>query len=182
MADNLPSFRSLVNILEGKETITLDPLPYKIDDLEPVLPKEIVSYHYSFLSQGYVDRYNKGISPDFNFAGAALHNKYWAGFQKYKAGNKPFGSVLSLVERIYGSYDKFVDEFVEIGSTLEGSGWVILTKLGEIKLIHNHKLRSDIVINIDLWEHSIFEFGKNKKKYMRDCFKILDWAIINARL
>lgn len=180
--DPITKYRDLIESREKPEKLTLQPLPYDLADLEPILPKHIVDYHYSFLSQGYVDRYNKGISPDFNFAGAFLHERYWAQFKPYKPANKPSGPSAELIQRVYGSFEKFVDEFVEIGLKIEGSGWVYLAVNGEIKTIKNHAVRDDLAIVIDCWEHSIDQYGKNKQKYLANIFKIVDWAIVNARL
>lgn len=174
--------KQILEDVDKPKKIVLEPLTYKLDDLEPVLPKSIVDYHYTFLSQGYVDRYNQGTSKEFNFAGAYLHSKYWAGFQKYSSKNKPRGPALLLINRIYGSFAKFVNEFVEEGSAIEGSGWVYLAKDGKIKTIKNHSVRQDIVVNIDCWEHSFDEYGKYKKEYLRDIWQIIDWDIAAARL
>lgn len=180
--DPITKFRDLVEAREHPEKLTLQALPYQTDALAPVLPKHIVDYHYAFLSQGYVDRFNKGISPDFNFAGAFLHERYWAQFKPYRPANKPVGPSAALIDRVYGSFDKFVDEFVETGAKIEGSGWVYLSTNGQIKTIKNHAVRNDLAVIVDCWEHSVDEYGKNKEKYLRNIFKIVDWAIVNARL
>ena len=54
--------RHLINLIEAKSKKQLEllPLTYKKTDLEPVLSKDTLDYHYSKLAKGYVDRYNSG--------------------------------------------------------------------------------------------------------------------------
>lgn len=179
----LLEMRSIIEGASKHEKLILEPLSYKLDDLVPILSKEIVDYHYNFLSRGYVDRYNKKEgNADFNAAGAYLHNLFWAQFLPYKEKTQPQGPALTLLNRVYGSFDKFLDEFIEKAASIEGSGWCYVSKQGEIKLIHNHQIKKDIAFVCDLWEHSCVEYGKNKKKYLRDIWKIVDWSIFAARL
>ena len=71
--------RNLIQLTEAKEEkLAADPLPYSSGDLEPVLSKDNVDYHYNVLTKGYVNRYNKGEGdPKFNYGGAKLHNLFW---------------------------------------------------------------------------------------------------------
>ena len=47
------------------------PLPYGEKDLDPVLSKNNIIYHYEHLAKGYAKRYNAGVgNADFNRAGS----------------------------------------------------------------------------------------------------------------
>lgn len=66
---------------------------------------------------------------------------------------------------------------------LEGSGWVYLDTKGNIKTIHNHKIVSNVALLVDMWEHAFFlNFGADKKKYLKEVWKTIDWSIVNTRL
>ena len=45
---------------------------------------------------------------------------------KPNGGGKPSGKLAELIDRDFGSYDKFRAEFVNAGLTAFGSGWVWL--------------------------------------------------------
>jgi Fe-Mn family superoxide dismutase len=69
--------------------------------------------------------------------------------------------------------------------TIQGSGWVYLNHIGEIKIIKNHSLvkTQKIVLLIDWWEHAfITDYGADKKKYLKNIWKIIDWSVVNNRL
>jgi Fe-Mn family superoxide dismutase len=66
--------------------------------------------------------------------------------------------------------------------TIQGSGWIYLAYDGELKIIPNHQVRDDILLLIDWWEHSfLLDYGSDKKKYLENTWKIINWNVINTR-
>ena len=183
--DNVLNFIKYVTITEAKEpkTITQTPLPYKRDALEPVKSEETLDYHYGELYGGYVKRYNKGEGdPEFNEAGAFLHDIYFTQFHAPKGSNLPTGKSLALIEEYFGTYEKFQEKLGEIAMKIQGSGWVYLSWRGEIKTIKNHEVRKDIALLIDWWEHAwALDYQSDKKSYLRNIWKIINWDTINQR-
>jgi Fe-Mn family superoxide dismutase len=172
-------------IVEGrKDKLIQRTLPYAKDALEPVKSKETIDYHYGTLYQGYVDRYNRGEGDaDFNEAGAFLHNIYFAQFKKPDGANRPYDAVLQLIEKRYGTYDLFKDKVETVAMKIQGSGWVYLAQDGNIKTIKNHEIKNDIVLLIDWWEHAFaLDYQADKKKYLENIWRIIDWRIINGVL
>jgi Fe-Mn family superoxide dismutase len=173
-------------ITEGRVGKTLErvKLSYDLKDLNPSISEDTMDYHYGKLYKAYCDRYNNGEGDaDFNEAGAYLHSIYFPQFQSATGSNKPDGAVLSLIEENYKSWDKFQEAFEKAAMAIQGSGWVYLAKDGEIKTIKNHQIKKDIVILIDWWEHSwALDYQADKKAYLKNQWKIIDWSIINARL
>jgi len=176
--DNFKSF------YESKEKLVLEPLPYKQDALSPIKSKETIQYHYGSLASGYVSRYNKGEGdPEFNRAGAFLHNLYFPELQPPKSDNLPYGKSLSLIESKYGTLDKFKKQMKEVAMKIQGSGWVYMSIDGSIKTIENHEIRNDIALLIDWWEHAwALDYQSDKAKYFDNIWKIINWQIINDRL
>ena len=174
----------LQQISESKKKLVLEPLPYARDSLEPVMSKATVIYHYDHLTKGYVDRFNSGEGdPDFNAAGAFLHTIFWAQFRKPKVPNRPVGAALKLIEDNFRSYDNFKLEIAKAAKTIQGSGWVYLSKRGEIKTIPNHKIRRDILIAIDFWEHTYaLDYEWDKDAFLSRIWRCVDWDVINHRL
>jgi Fe-Mn family superoxide dismutase len=139
------------------------------------------------LSKGYVDRYNaKEGDPKFNYGGAKLHNLWWSQLKAPSGSNLPKGSILEMINDKFGDYKNFQDELVKTAMGIQGSGWVYLSKKGELKTTPNQSFKTDILMPIDMWEHSFSDYTKEgkecKKKYLINSMKIINWDIINTRL
>jgi Fe-Mn family superoxide dismutase len=67
--------------------------------------------------------------------------------------------------------------------SVQGSGWIYLSRSGDIKIIKNHSKRTDIALLIDWWEHAWFDdYGTNKSKYLNNIWRIINWNAVNSRL
>ena len=165
-----------------KDTLELVKLSYATDALEPIMERDVVEFHYRVLSKGYVDRYNRGEGdPEFNRAGALLHNLWWPQLRAPKVNNRPRGKVADLMDKVHGGWDEFKDKFTETALALQGSGWCYMARNGEIKTLKNQSWRSDVIMPIDLWEHSYTPFTL-RKDYLKTIWRIIDWDVINHRL
>ncbi len=166
------------------QTLHLEDLPYGRKELSPAISEETLDYHYGKLAKGYVDRYNKGEGDaDFNEAGAFLHNILFPQYKPAETSNPPTGYALSFILMHFPSFEKFKKEFEKVAMGIQGSGWVYLSKSGKIKTIVNHQIKSDIVLLIDWWEHAwALDYQHDKKRYLENQWKIINWDIINARL
>ena len=171
---------------QKEEQLELQSLPYKITDLAPVLSKENVDYHYDILSRGYVNRYNNNEGdPDFNYGGAKLHNLLWQQFKPAKETSKFDGPIKQTIDANYGDLKGLEEKLVEAAMTIQGSGWVYLTKTGTIKTTPNQSYKPDVFMPIDMWEHSFTDYvpAKDAKvKYIKAVLKLIDWNAINRRL
>ena len=171
---------------EGREIKKLEQatLPYARDGLGRSLSKQAIDYHFGKLYKAYVDRFNAGEGdPDFNEAGAFLHNIYFTQLQPPKGSNAPTGEILDFIEKHFKSFDKFKETFTKTAMGIQGSGWVYLAKNGEIKTIVNHQIKNDILLLIDWWEHAwALDYQADKKKYLENQWKIINWSNINLKL
>lgn len=160
------------------------PLPYGMRDLEPVMSRDTLDYHFEHLAKGYARRYNAGEgNADFNRAGSFLHNKFFPQFRKPRVGNRPRGAVAELIESKFKTYEDFQEAMKKEFMSIQGSGWVYLSTGGEIKKIANHAVRTDIALLIDAWEHSwSTDYRWDKEKYFDNIWRIIDWDVINDRL
>ena len=179
--------RQLVSLVEAKDKkpkLVQAELPYAKKDLYPVKSEATLDYHYGTLYKGYVDRYNKGEGdPDFNEAGAYLHDIYFTQFKELGGANRPNGASESLINRRFGDFDKFKAAVEEEAMKIQGSGWVYMTSSGEIKTIKNHAIRKDIALLIDWWEHAwALDYQADKAKYLKNIWRIIDWEVINRRI
>jgi Fe-Mn family superoxide dismutase len=180
--------RKYVMIVEGiKLTLSLNRLPYKKTDLDPVMSEATLDYHYGKLAKAYVDRYNSGEGdPKFNKNGADLHNIFFPQLQAPRSGNKPVGNAADFIERNFKTFDAFKDQITERAMGIQGSGWVFLDRSGNIQTIANHSITGNtdrIVLLIDWWEHAwALDYQSDKKKYLENFWRIVDWNVVNQRL
>jgi len=182
----MSTIRQLISLVESKEKKDLvqATLPYKRTDLDPVKSKETLDYHYGTLYRGYVDRYNAGEGDaDFNEAGAFLHNIYFTQLQSPVSGNKPEGASAELINRKFGTYLDFQKQLEKQAMSIQGSGWVYLSRSGEIKTIKNHQIKKDIALLIDWWEHAwALDYQADKAKYLKNIWRIINWETVNRRI
>lgn len=176
-------FRRYINILEAHDKAFRVDLPYNRGDLAPVMSKATLDLHYGKLHKNYVDKALDGLDYEWNIAGAELHNLLFAQFRAPHTSNKPTGASLLLLEEKWETYEDFQQAFEDAALGIQGSGWCYLSTNGEIKTIPNHKSTKGIVLIADMWEHAyILDYGSDKKKYIENFWKIVDWNIVNARM
>lgn len=183
----MQDLRDLIDLVEAKNTHTIDmvKLPSGMNTFAPILSSALMQLHYGKLYRGYVDRYNANEGDKtFNEAGARLHDIYFSQFQSRKASNRPTGRILDMINREFGDFVSFKKAVSEECMKVQGSGWVYVNRQGKLKQIKNHRIPSDgIVILIDMWEHAFqMDYHSDKKKYVDNLWKIMDWGKINQRI
>lgn len=179
--------RELLSIIEARTTpskLETTPLPYGLDDLSPVMSRATLDYHYENLAKNYAKKYNNGEgNPEFNRAGSFLHNKFFPQLRAPNGSNKPKGAILALIEKKFKSWENFQVEFKTAAMKIQGSGWIYLSTNGEIKIIPNHAVRTDIALLVDWWEHAwALDYQSDKEKYLDNIWRIINWDIVNDRL
>ena len=179
--------REYITLLEEKSKpldIEIIPLNFTESEVSPVMSQDTLDLHYENLAKGYAKRYNNNEGDkDFNYAGAFLHNTWFPQFREVRKNNPPNGPMLGFINKHFGSYDKFKNEIEETAMKIQGSGWAYLAYDGKIKTIKNHEVRDDILLLVDWWEHAwILDYGSDKKKYLSELWKIINWNVISTRL
>lgn len=176
--------RELIDLVESKNKLELEKLPYGRGSLAPVMSRATIDNHYGKLAQGYVDRYNRGEGDAaFNEAGAFLHNIFFTQLRPPRDNNSPQGASLNLINRKFKSFSKFKEEMKEEALKIQGSGWIYLSRSGDIKVIRNHAKRAGIVLLIDWWEHAyVHDYGADKKKYFDRIWRCINWNVVNTRI
>jgi Fe-Mn family superoxide dismutase len=181
------SIRQDLNLLEASTRpakLETTPLPYAEKDLEPVMSRATINYHYEHLAKGYARRYNADEgNANFNRAGSFLHNKFFPQLRAAKGANRPRGAVLELIETHFKTYEDFKEAFKIEAMKIQGSGWVYLSTSGAIKTIANHAVRTDICVLVDWWEHAwALDYQSDKERYLDNIWKIINWDVCNERL
>jgi Fe-Mn family superoxide dismutase len=180
----MTTVRDLITIVESHEKteLYLAKLPYKKDELAPVMSEDTINYHYGKLARGYVDRYNKGEGDRyFNESGAFLHNIFFPQLKAPKGSNKPTEASANLIDKKYTNFNNFKKEFTETAMSIQGSGWVYMSRTGDIKTIKNHAIKQDIALLVDWWEHAwALDYQSDKKSYLKNQWTIMNWEHING--
>ncbi len=178
-------FRKSLDILSEAQKSSLEQikLPHSKASYAPVMSSATVDYHYGKLYKGYVDRFNKKEGDrNFNEAGAYLHSILFSQFRPPRS-KAPHGRILDIIHYHHDNFVDFKKHFKEEAMKVQGSGWVYLSKSGQIKTIKNHAIRNDIALLVDMWEHAFnLDYGSNKQKYLDNIWRIMDWDAINRRL
>jgi len=162
----------------------MNKLKYSNKDLSPIMSEETLKYHKDGLAKSYFKNFNDDVGDkSFNEAGAFLHNIFFTQFKKYSGSNKPSGRFVDLVSEKFGSFDQFKSEVESVAMSIQGSGWIYINSKGDIKTIKNHAIKKDIILLIDWWEHAwALDYQQDKKKYLKNIWKIIDWDYINSLL
>ena len=194
----------------------LPPLPYKVDALEPHISKDIVDVHYNGHHKGYVnganqflERMEKVIKGElqsgqydvqglmrglvFNINGHKLHALYWQNMAPAgKGGGKPGGLLADLIDKQFGSFERFKQVFTETANSLPGTGWTVLyydTETGNLQImtIENHFLNQiielPVLLIVDEFEHAYYLQYKNKRAdYINAWWNVVNWDDAENRL
>jgi superoxide dismutase, Fe-Mn family len=170
------------------------PLPFDINALEPHgMKAETFEYHYGKHHKAYVDNLNKltegteladksleeviktsfqdsskaGI---FNNAAQVWNHTFFWNSLKPNGGGAPTGDLAAKIDKDFGSFDKFKEEFSNAAATQFGSGWswliddggtlkVIKTPNAENPLAHGKKA----LLTLDVWEHAYYIDYRNAR-------------------
>ncbi len=198
---------------ETSKFYILPQLPYGYKDLEPYMSEEQLRIHHSKHHQAYVNGANtifqkidksrkentdidikstlKELS--FNIGGHLLHSLFWENLAPpSKGGGKPDGTLGDIIEKEFGSFERFQKEFSQAALSVEGSGWAALTFCAQtgrpiIMQIEKHNINVyptfQILMVLDVFEHAYYIDYKNERaKFIEAFWKIVNWEKVNERL
>jgi superoxide dismutase, Fe-Mn family len=190
-------------------SITLPNLPYSKDALAPHITAETLEFHHGKHHNAYVTNLNKLLegkpeasksleeiimSSDggvFNNAAQIWNHTFYWNSMKPGGGGTPTGDLLAAINRDFGSFEKFKEEFTAAATTQFGSGWAWLvleggklkvTKTGNADLPMKHGQKA--LLTIDVWEHAYYiDFRNLRPKYIETFLNSLaNWDFAAANL
>ena len=188
-------------------THQLPPLPYEKTALEPFITAETLDYHYGKHHQAYVTNLNNLI-PGTEFESLSLeeiiqkssggifnnaaqvwnHTFYWNSL-KPNGGGQPTGALAEAINKTFGSFEKFKEEFTKCAVTTFGSGWAWLVKNadGSLALVSTSNAATPLtngqkpLLTIDVWEHAYYIVYRNARpKYVEDFWNFVNWDFAAA--
>jgi Fe-Mn family superoxide dismutase len=184
-------------------------LPFEPDALAPAISAETLSFHHGKHLQTYVNNLNAAL-PGSEFEGLTLeeivvkaeggvlnnagqilnHNLYFSQFKPYCEQNEPVGELATAINRDFGSFDAFKQQFQAGGATLFGSGWVWLAADadGKLHIVQEPNAGNPVrrgmkpILTFDVWEHAYYlDYQNRRPDHLAQLWNVLDWNVLNAR-
>jgi len=147
-----------------------------------------------FIEQGKVDG-SKSLEeiimwsdgPVFNNAAQVWNHTFFWKCMKPKGGGQPGGDLATAIQRDFGSFDKFKEQFSEAAVTQFGSGWAWLVRDGG-KLKITKTSNADLpmkqgqvaLVTCDVWEHAYYPTYKNLRPKYVEAFlnNLVNWEFV----
>lgn len=204
---------SLATTLYGQ--FTLPSLPYAYEALEPHFDKATMEIHHSKHHAAYVNNLNVEVTKDSSLKGKSTEqilknvSKYSIATRNNAGGHynhSLFWTLLSpkkkdisdrlkqAIEKQFGSFDKFKDEFNNAAKTRFGSGWawLIVAENGTLKvtstanqdnpLMDIAESKGTPILALDVWEHAYYLKYQNKRPdYITAFWNIINWEEVDKR-
>jgi Fe-Mn family superoxide dismutase len=199
--------------MDGIRTFTLPKLPYDYNALAPYMSEDQLKLHHDKHHQAYVNGANAAFEKldkarqentdidakaamkdlSFNIGGHLLHSIFWENLSPAgKGGGAPGGAIADIINKEFGSFDRFKKEFSAAASTTEGSGWAALVMhpcIGRplIMQIEKHNVNVyptfNVLMVMDVWEHAYYvDYQNQRPKYIEAFWNIVNWDQINKNL
>ena len=183
----------------------LPELPYALDALAPHISKETLEFHYGKHHQTYITNLNnlikgtefenmsleeitkKSTGGMFNNAAQVWnHTFYWMGLSP-KGGGEPSGALADAINKKWGSFAKFKEEFTKtsVGTFGSGWGWLVKKADGSLDLASTSNAGTPLtgadkpLLTCDVWEHAYYvDYRNARPKYVEAFWNLVNWDFV----
>lgn len=186
----------------------LPKLPYAADALEPVISKNTIDFHYGKHHQTYVNNLNNLIPGTkfeeadletivkesegaiFNNAAQVWNHTFYFNALKPNGGGAPQGDLADAINRKWGSFEQFKNEFTAAAVSLFGSGWawLVKTETGELELVKESNAGNPMtkglkpILTFDVWEHAYYlDYQNRRADHIAKIWDLVDWEVVGSR-
>ena len=187
--------------------ITLPPLPFDRQALEPHMSRETLDYHYGKHHKAYVEKVNALIAdtpqqdatleqlvkqasgPLFdNAAQAWNHAFFWRCLSPRR--QQP-GRELDPVLRSFGGLETLKSEFSKAAVAVFGSGWAWLIRDsgGAARIVTTSNANTPLrdghtpLLTCDVWEHAYYIDHRNDRgAYLQSFWELVNWDFVAGSL
>lgn len=187
----------------------LPDLPYARDALEPHISKETLDYHYGKHHQAYVDNLNKMVEGKdeasksleqiirnssgglFNNAAQVWNHTFYWNCLSPNGGGTPGGDLASEIDKAFGSFDDFKEQFTQTATGTFGSGWawLVQTSGGALELRSTSNAETPIsgsdtpLLTCDVWEHAYYvDYRNARPKYVEAFWNLVNWDHVSSQM
>jgi len=195
---------------------TLPKLPYAFDALEPHIDAKTMEIHHDKHHAAYVANLNKAVAgqnvakneidlirdltkvPESirtavrnNGGGHVNHTLFWQ-IMKKNGGGQPKGELAKAIDTMFGSFDKFKDEFTKAATMTFGSGWAWLSvdPAHDGGLVLQNLPNQDSpysqgrtpILGLDVWEHAYYlKYQNRRPEYVAAFWNVINWDEVASR-
>jgi Fe-Mn family superoxide dismutase len=195
---------------------TLPDLPYKHDALAPHIDARTMEIHHGKHHQAYITNANAALEKHPNLAsksvedllkdlnsvpedirtairnnagGHANHSLFWTVLAP-NGGGAPDGELGNAIEKAFGGFEPFKQQFETAAKTRFGSGWAWLSvkKDGSLTVSSTPNQDSPLsegltpVLGLDVWEHAYYLNYQNRRPdYVGAFWNVVNWAEVAKR-
>ncbi len=188
-------------------THELPELPYAKSALAPHISEETLEFHYGKHHQTYVTNLNNLI-PGTEFETMSLeeivmkssggvfnnaaqiwnHTFYWNSLSP-NGGGEPTGDLAAAIDKAFGSFAAFKEEFTKTAVTTFGAGWGWLVKNadGSLALVSSSNAACPLtdgqtpLLTCDVWEHAYYiDYRNARPKYLEAFWNLVNWDFAAA--
>ena len=187
----------------------LPPLPYPKDALAPLISAETFDYHHGKHHAAYVTNLNAAIKgtpnesksleeiilssdgPLFNNSAQVWNHTFFWNSMKPKGGGKPSGDLAAALDRDFGGFDKFREQFVATAVKQFGSGWGwLVAEGGKLKITSTSnadlpmKHKQTALFTVDVWEHAYYIDHRNARQKFVEAVvdNLANWDFVSENL
>jgi superoxide dismutase, Fe-Mn family len=187
----------------------LPELPYARDALLPHISPETIDYHYGKHHQTYVTNLNnliKGTPNEdkslediiksssgglFNNAAQVWNHTFYWHCLKPNGGGEPSGKLADAINKAFGSFATFKEQFTQTALTTFGSGWAWLVQKsdGSLALVSTSNAGCPLttgdraLLTCDVWEHAYYvDFRNARPKYVEAFWALVNWDFVSSNM
>ena len=189
--------------------IELPPLPYDRTALEPHITGETIDYHYGKHHQTYVTNLNKLIAGTefeamdleaivkksqggmFNNAAQIWNHTFYWNCLAPNGGGEPAGKLAEAINKTFGSFAAFKEQFTNTAITTFGSGWAWLVQRadGSLGLVSTPNAATPLtgpdkpLLTCDVWEHAYYiDYRNARPKYVEAFWNLVNWDFVAGQM
>ncbi|MBL1294500.1 MAG: superoxide dismutase [Fe] [Thiotrichales bacterium] len=188
----------------------LPALPYALDALAPHISAETLEIHHGKHHATYVTNINnlvagteyEGLSLEeiivkapaggiFNNAAQIWNHSFYWNCLSPNGGGEPTGAIAEAINKAFGSFAEFKEQFSKTSITTFGSGWGWLVKNsdGSLALVSTSNAGNPLtegqtpILTCDVWEHAYYVDYRNRRPdYVAAFWNLVNWDFANANL
>ncbi|HSX19514.1 MAG TPA: Fe-Mn family superoxide dismutase, partial [Gammaproteobacteria bacterium] len=125
----------------------------------------------------------------FNNAAQVWNHTFYWNCMKPKGGGQPTGELLTAINRNFGDFNSFKDQFSKAAIATFGSGWAWLVRnpQGELKIVSTSNAATPLttsdkaLLTCDVWEHAYYiDYRNARPKYLDAFWNLVNWDFVSV--